>query len=79
MFSWKDYDENSCLFLEGRVINVAILRHKDFRLTDSITGSIHKIKEDTLDEAKAEAEKFLKFYWGTVKSGITEISKLIDI
>ena len=43
MFRWKDYEENTCLFIEGIDTNVAVLRYKDHQLTDSITGVKKKI------------------------------------
>ena len=38
MFKWKDYEENAALFIDEINENVAILRYKDFQLTDSVTG-----------------------------------------
>ena len=58
MFTWKDYGENSTLFLEGIGTNVAILRHKDFRLTDNTTGRNIKINAPDLNEAKKNRKVF---------------------
>ena len=44
VFSWIDYEENSALFVEGIGTNVAILRHKDFRLSLSITNYRSSLK-----------------------------------
>lgn len=30
MFRWKDYKENTCLFVDEIDTNVAVLRYKDF-------------------------------------------------
>ena len=30
MFRWKDYEENTCLFVDEIDTNVAVLRYKDF-------------------------------------------------
>lgn len=73
MFTWKDYGENSTLFLEGIGTNVAILRHKDFRLTDNTTGRNIKINAPDLNEAKEEAKKFLKDYWNSVYKNLGKI------
>jgi hypothetical protein len=66
MFTWKDYEENSALFVNGVSENVAILRHKDFRLTDNETGKVFTIKSSNLDEAKVDAENMIKAYWKRV-------------
>ena len=63
MFYWKDYGENSLLFTEGMNTSVAVLRYKDFRLTDSITGKMFKIKSSCLDEAKVSSVKTLVGHW----------------
>jgi hypothetical protein len=66
MFKWIDYEENSCLFIEGISLNVAVLRYKDFQLIDVATGYKVKMKSSNLDEAKVDAENFLKAYWNRV-------------
>ena len=63
MFEWKDYEENSALFVKGVSGNVAILRHKDFLLKDNETGKTFKIKSSCLDEAKIDSENMIKAYW----------------
>ena len=78
MFTWKDYGENSTLFLEGIGTNVAILRHKDFRLTDNTTGRNIKINAPDLNEAKKESESFLKDYWNSVYRDLGKIISAID-
>ena len=66
MFKWKDYEENSCLFIEGIDLNVAVLRHKDFQLTDVATSYKFKLKLSNLEEAKMYSEKILQDYWKRV-------------
>ena len=44
MFRWKDYEENTCLFIDGIDTNVAVLRYKDFQLTDATTENKFKMK-----------------------------------
>ncbi len=78
MFRWKDYEENTCLFIEGIDTNVAVLRYKDFQLTDATTGNKFKMKSSNIDEAKVEAEKFLKAYWGRVQKDINKIMNKIS-
>ena len=67
MFKWKDYGENSALFIEGISENVAILRYKDFQLTDTATGLKVKMKSSNIDEAKVDAENYLKSLWERVE------------
>ena len=59
MFKWKDYEENAALFIDGISENVAILRYKDFQLTDAATGLKVKMKSSNIDEAKVDAENLL--------------------
>lgn len=68
MFKWKDYGENSALFIEGISESVAILRYKDFQLTDIATGLKVKMKLSNIDEAKVDAENFLKEFWNRVEN-----------
>ena len=78
VFSWIDYEQNSALFIEGIGTNVAILRHKDFRLTDNTTGRNIKINAPNLDEAKVEVVTFLKdSYWKGVYKDLGKILELI--
>lgn len=72
MFKWVDYEKNSALFIDGIPTNVAILRHKDFQLHDNATGNKIKMKSSCLDEAKIDAQNFLKTYWKNVQK---ELSK----
>ena len=44
MFKWIDYEQNSALFIDGIGTNVAVLRHKDFQLSDNATGQKTKMK-----------------------------------
>ena len=67
MFKWKDYEENTALFIDGINENVAILRYKDLQLTDSSTGLKVKMKSSNIDEAKVDAENFLKELWFRVE------------
>lgn len=67
VFKWIDYEQNSALFIDGIRTNVAMLRHKDFQLSDNATGQKIKMKSNCLDEAKIDAENFLKEYWNNVK------------
>lgn len=68
MFTWKDYGENTALFIEGINESVAILRYKDFQLTDAATGLKVKMKSFNIDEAKVDAENFLKEFWNIVEN-----------
>lgn len=68
MFKWKDYEENAVLFIDGISENVAILRYKDFQLTDATTGLKVKMKSYDIDEAKVDAENFLKEFWKRVEN-----------
>ena len=78
VFSWIDYEQNSALFIEGIGTNVAILRHKDFRLTDNTTGRNIKINAPSLDEAKVEAVTLLRdSYWKGVYKDLGKILELI--
>lgn len=70
MYKWKDYSENSALFIDDISTNVAILRHKDFQLHDAATGTKIKIKADGLNNAKEESVKYLKEYWNNIKRDI---------
>lgn len=67
MFKWKDYEENAALFIDGINESVAILRYKDLQLTDSSTGLKVKMKSSNIDEAKVDAENFLKELWFRVE------------
>lgn len=67
MFKWKDYEENAALFIDGINESVAILRYKDLQLTDSYTGLKVKMKSSNIDEAKVDAENFLKELWFRVE------------
>ena len=67
MFKWEDYGQNSVLFIEGISENVAILRYKDFQLTDAATGIKVKMKSSNIDEAKVDAENYLKSLWERVE------------
>lgn len=78
MFRWKDYEENTCLFIDGIDTNVAVLRFKDHQLTDSITGTKKKINAISIDDAKKASEKFLIDYWKKVKSEIDNVMNVIS-
>ena len=67
MFKWEDYGQNSALFIGGISENVAILRYKDFQLTDAATGLKVKMKSSNIDEAKVDAENYLKSLWERVE------------
>ena len=67
MFKWEDYGQNSALFIEVISENVAILRYKDFQLTDAATGLKVKMKSSNIDEAKVDAENYLKSLWERVE------------
>ena len=54
-----------------------MFRWKDFKLTDATTGNKFKMKSSNIDEAKVEAEKFLKEYWGRVQKDINKIMNKI--
>ncbi len=73
MIKWVDYKQNSALFIQGIDTNVAILRHKDFRLHDNITGQNIKMKSSCLDEAKVDATNFLKEYWKSIYKDLGNI------
>ena len=78
MFRWKDYEENTCLFIDGIDTNVAVLRYKDHQLTDSITGIKKKINAISIDYAKKASEKFLKDYWSRVQKDNSNIMDRIS-
>ena len=78
MFRWKDYEENTCLFIDGINTNVAVLRYKDHQLTDSITGIKKKINAISIDDAKKASEKILLEYWKKVKSDIDNVMDVIS-
>lgn len=78
MFRWKDYEENTCLFIDGIDTNVAVLRYKDHQLTDSITGIKKKINAISIDDAKKASEKILLEYWKKVKSDIDNVMDAIN-
>ena len=63
----KEYGENSALFIEEISENVAVLRYKDFQLTDAATGLKVRMKSSNIDEAKVDAENYLKELWGRVE------------
>lgn len=63
MFTWKDYGEASALFIDGIGRNVALLRYKDFQLTDSSTGLKVKMKSSNIEEAKIDAQNYLIKFW----------------
>ncbi len=67
MFKWEDYGKITMLFIDGISENVAILRYKDFQLTDSATGLKVKMKSSNIDEAKVDAENYLKEMWYRVE------------
>lgn len=79
MFKWIDYEQNSALFIDGIGTSVALLRHKDFRLTDCTTNNNNiKINAPNLDEAKEEAVKLLRdSYWKGVYRDLGKILELI--
>ena len=77
MFRWKDYEENTCLFIDGIDTNVAVLRYKDFQLTDTTTGNKFKMKSSCIEEAKVDAENFLKDYWSRVQKDINKIMAIL--
>ena len=78
MFKWIDYEQNSALFIEGIDTNVAILRYKDFRLHDNVTGQNIKMESTWLQEAKAEAENFLKEYWKNIHRDIGRYLEMLN-
>lgn len=78
MFRWKNYEENSALFIDGIDTNVALLRYKDFRLTEYVTGNKFQMKSSNIDEAKVDAENFLKEYWKKVQKDINKIMENIS-
>lgn len=78
MFKWIDYEQNSALFINGIGTNVAILRHKDFQLHDNTTGQNIKMKSSCLDEAKIDAENFLKEYWKNVNKELEKYLTLLN-
>lgn len=63
----KEYGENSALFIEEISENVAVLRYKDFQLTDAATGLKVKMKSSNINEAKVDAENYLKSLWERVE------------
>lgn len=67
MFRWKDYEEITALFIDGIDENIAILRYKDFQLTDSATGLKARMKASNIDDAKVDAENYLKELWSRVE------------
>lgn len=67
MFKWKDYEEITALFIDGINESIAILRYKDFQLTDVATGLKVKMKSSNIDEAKVDAENYLKELWSRVE------------
>ena len=67
MFKWKDYEEITALFIDRINENIAILRYKDFQLTDVATGLKVKMKSSNIDEAKVDAENYLKELWSRVE------------
>lgn len=67
MFKWEDYGSITMLFIDGISENVAILRYKDFQLTDSATGLKVEMKSSNIDEAKVDAENYLKEMWYRVE------------
>ena len=77
MFRWKDYEENTCLFIEGIETNVAVLRYKDFQLTDATTGNKFKMKSSCIAEAKIDAEReiMIKISGNVGKSVIVDAIK----
>ena len=78
MFRRKDYEENTCLFIDGIDTNIAVLRYKDHQLTDSITGIKKKINAISVDDAKKASEKILLEYWKKVKSDIDNVMDVIS-
>ena len=78
MFRWKDYEENTCLFIDGIDTNVAVLRYKDHQLTVSITGIKKKINAISIDDAKKASEKILLEYWKKVNSDIDKVMDVIS-
>lgn len=67
MFKWEDYGSITMLFIDGISENVAILRYKDFQLTDSATGLKVEMKSSNINEAKVDAENYLKEMWYRVE------------
>lgn len=67
MFKWEDYGKITMLFIDGISEHVAILRYKDFQLTDSATGLKVEMKSSNIDEAKVDAENYLKEMWYRVE------------
>lgn len=67
MFKWKDYEDVSILFIDGVRENVAFMNHKDFQLTDFETGLKVKMRSSNIDEAKVDAENYLKELWSRVE------------
>ena len=66
MFRWIDYEENSTLFIRGIPTNVAILRHKNYKLIDNATSVKFDTKASSLDEAKEKSEEILIKHWEDV-------------
>ena len=79
MFRWKDYEKNTCLYIDGIDTNVAVLRQKDFQLTDATTGNKFKMKSSCIEEAKIDAENFLKEYLERVQKYINKIMDKISL
>lgn len=67
MFRWKDYEEITVLFIDGINENIAILRYEDFQLTDVATGLKVEMKSSNINEAKVDAENYLKELWSRVE------------
>lgn len=67
MFKWEDYEEITVLFIDGINENIAILRYKDFQLTDVATGLKVEMKSSNIDEAKVDAENYLKELWSRIE------------
>lgn len=67
MFKWKNYGECCALFIDDISENVAVLRYSDFQLIDSVTGIKVKMKSSNIDEAKVDAENYLKAFWERVE------------
>jgi len=65
-FKWIDYGEDSALFINGISPNVAILRHKNYKLIDNATSVKFDTKASNLDEAKEKSEEILIKHWEDV-------------
>jgi len=66
MFTWKDYEKNSSCFIGNNKVSVAGIIYKNNVVEDYTTGKRFKLKSETLDEQKKEAEKILLEYWNDV-------------